>query len=738
MQKHMFGLFALPSGSSSKPWICQSSTTGGIISYGKTVRNALLVKRCQDLAPVFAKLRRSPAPLAQKLSALPRKLWARALHGISGCPLASAQLAHLRAAAVRALRINAAGTSALLRLSIGSDLTVDPGFYQLWQVMQDLRRMCRKHATVVRRWKLFMQWHGGEAGHGPFHKVLQVLSQVGWSVAEPPQVVDHEQLTFNILTAPNALLRRRLESAWLRYVALSQAHRPSMAGMQAIDPCLLQQDVASLGLLDAARLNALRSGAFLFDHAHAKYDCTKTGLCVRCSVPDTRQHRVCECPAYAEVRAPFAWVCTEWPRLPQCLTHHLLPPANPFLPDLHRSLVALPDLSDRFFSSTAIDGKQHLFTDGSCLLQTPAEFALAAWGVINATSGCVISSGPVPGLLQSSPRAELWALISALKWGLWVRVSVVLWTDSLKGAEGVRKLLEDATWLPEANAGLWTLIAELVACYTVDTLDIQHVPSHLREDVCETPLEEWLACWNNKVDRLAGQTNLNRDVALANAHAQALAYHQRLTEVMRALRGIYFGIAEQTAHGSGITAEDPFLEEVREDAPAIEVQNRLHEEVPLNWLSQATSSCSEFPASFVQSACNFLLGQDLSSTECFEVSWVELVFMVLVSDGIEFPCRCPSSGAWKVRQDLPFAPAMTVAVQLRTLQTIWRRALGTGLLEQFLVKGLDRCGFGVCFPLDGLRVGCNQELLRQARQSLSVWACPPVRSVGQLARMFHR
>ena len=47
---------------------------GGIISYGKAVRNALLAQRCKDLGPVFAKLRRSPAPLSQKLATLPRKL----------------------------------------------------------------------------------------------------------------------------------------------------------------------------------------------------------------------------------------------------------------------------------------------------------------------------------------------------------------------------------------------------------------------------------------------------------------------------------------------------------------------------------------------------------------------------------------------------------------------------------------------------------------------------------------
>ena len=710
---------------------------GGIISYGKAVRNALLVQRCKDLAPIFAKLRRSPAPLAQKLAALPCKLWRRALHGVSGCPLADAQLAALRASAVRALRANAAGSSALLRLSINSDLTCDPGFYQLWVTFLDLRRMCRKHPSALRRWRLFREWHGGETGHGPFHKLLQVLSQIGWSIGVPPLVTDHDGFEFDALEVPSGLLRRRLEAAWLRYVALSHAHRPSMAGMQAIDLSLLRQDAGTLSSLDTARLSALRSGAFIFDHAHAKFDLSKTGLCACCAVPDTREHRVCHCPLYADVRAPFAWVCDEWHQLPPCLTHHLLPPVNPHLKALHSRLNALPDLSDAFVSTAATHGKQHLFTDGSCLMQHQAEFALAAWGVVNATSGAVLSSGPVPGLMQCAPRAELWALISALKWGLRVRVSVVLWTDSLRGAEGIRKLQDDSSWLPVANVDLWRQIAALVACYANDELDAQHVPSHLDVETCESPLEEWLAYWNNQVDVLAGQTNLNRDVAFAATHASVLGYHQHVTDIMRALRGIYFGIAQQTAHRRGSTAVDVEAEDVEAVGIGVHEGPRLSEELPLSWQSLVVRQHSDLPSGFVQQLCLFVVHQDSSFSERFDISWVELVVMVLLEGRVLFPARCHVTGDWKDRNNLPFAPPMTFAVQLRLARSVWRSLLGVALRGQFILQGLDRSLLGVLFPLEGLRIGCDTELLLRARQALSGWAAPAVRTAGQLARPFH-
>ena len=216
---------------------------------------------------------------------------------------------------------------------------------------------------------------------------------------------------------------------------------------------------------------------------------------------------------------------------------------------------------------------------------------------------------------------------------------------------------------------------------------------------------------------LAGQTNQNRAVDLVSVHTQPLAYHQRLTEEMRALRAVYFGIAERTAHRSGMPAVEQALEDGPEDLALTAVDCRLH--VPLNWLALANSSCSELPRSFVQQAYQFLLEQDMSSSLCFEVSWVELLVMGLLSGRVQFPFRCSVTGVWKERQSLPFASDMTLAAQLSLLWSVWRRSLGTALLEQFLVKGLDRCLMGVQYPLDGLRIGCDQELLLKARQSFS-------------------
>ena len=245
----------------------------------------------------------------------------------------------------------------------------------------------------------------------------------------------------NLLEMPKALIRSLCEQAWLNFVASKHRHRQTMSDLHGIDRSLLRSDAGRLSALDHARLAALRSGAFMFGASHSRFDLTQDGLCSVCRVPDTHEHRVRFCPKFSEARQPFQWVCELWPTLPRCLCHHLLPPANPYLQDLRGQLMALPDSSAPFFTSVSTEGPQHVFCDGSCLHSRDQSLALAAWSSINASTGSIIACGPVPGLMQTAPRAELWGAISSLKWGVFMQTPVVLWTDSDMVGRGLRELL---------------------------------------------------------------------------------------------------------------------------------------------------------------------------------------------------------------------------------------------------------------------------------------------------------
>ena len=79
-------------------------------------------------------------------------------------------------------------------------------------------------------------------------------------------------------------------------------------------------------------------------------------------------------------------------------------------------------------------GDVHVFTDGSCLNQGFPSCRLAAWAVVLAdargvTPGQVLDAAPLPGMMQSSYRAEIFAVLRALNCMRLQSARVAIWTD---------------------------------------------------------------------------------------------------------------------------------------------------------------------------------------------------------------------------------------------------------------------------------------------------------------------
>ena len=284
---------------------------GGIFSFCAAVRNQSLQRRFQGLAPVWARLSRSKAPICLKLGAIPGKFWAKAMHGIEGCPIADSHINKLRATATRALRLCPSGASPMLRLSTDRNLELDPGFYQLWAVLTLFRRLGRKQPDFFLRWTSYMLSFDGHLRHGPFAKVLHVTNQVGWRITRPPFFVDRHGFEHDLQAIPTSALRLLAEGAWLWHVSRCHVHRGTMHELAGIDLDVLRAD-HHLPAPTLARQAALRSGAHMFTAAHARFDSSLSGLCEVCRVPDTPEHRVCHCPRYQTARSRFPWLSGRW------------------------------------------------------------------------------------------------------------------------------------------------------------------------------------------------------------------------------------------------------------------------------------------------------------------------------------------------------------------------------------------------------------------------------------------
>ena len=513
-----------------------ASELGGHLSFTGATHNHNLVVRCRALGPLWQRLRRSKAPTPQKLAILPLKFWAKALHGAVVCPLSNSHLQQLRVAATKALGIRPGGVSSLLRLSIAPQMDSDPGFYMLWSVLRDIRRISTKVPNLLLSWREFMSNYDGQLFHGPFSKILSVIGQVGWTLLVPPYFQDHEGLQHSMLDSAEGCLRNLAERAWLHLVGKAHSHRKTMADLQGIDLGLLRADQHRRSALDSARLASVRAGAFLFDAQHAKYDLSKTGLCACCHVPDTVEHRVRFCPKYAEQRKPYEWVCAQWDELPVSLTHHLLPPCNPHLPALRRHLHAIGDCSGIFASGPDSGGTQHLFTDGSCIRAEHADFALAAWGVIHARKRLAVANGLVPGLLQTAPRAEIWAVIASAKWAAFFQACTFVWIDAQHVVQGVHALQRGCHCASWENHDLWSILQSILEGLSESMFCVFHTPSHLDVLATESAYEDWLALNNNHADTLACFTNGNRSEAFSECYDRAWSHFQKMREAGRALR----------------------------------------------------------------------------------------------------------------------------------------------------------------------------------------------------------
>ena len=707
---------------------------GGFMAFGTFTRNAELKDRCAALAPIWSALRRSRAPLVLKMMALSGKCWPKALHGIEGCPLPEAEINKLRAAATKALQIRPGGVSSMLRLSINEKCESDPGFYVVWSCVRQVRHIAGAQPGFLSKWRLFMQSFDGTLYQGPVSRLIRVLSQVGWSIQVPPFVCDHEGLVHDLLRIPGSLLHRLLEHAWLQYVATQHRHRRSMRDLLGIDPALLRSDASRLSALDAARLGSLRAGAFISGEQQAKFDLTQNGMCLTCQAPDTVRHQVCECPRYAQQRDGHAHVLQQWEQLPVALTHHLLPPANPHLPRLRALLAGLVDCTGRFHCSGSQSVWHHLFTDGSCDHSLHADFALAAWAVISATDELPISCGPVHGLLQTAPRAELLAMISAARWALKFRRRCIVWADALGIVEGVADIRNWAR-RPNDNDDLWDILEALLQQLQPDDFLVRHVPSHLCITRTESPFEDWIATHNQHADTLAGLANQNRPWSLQQCRQQALDYHLHMLQVQRSLRAVFFGIAAAKLSEVCVPDSEAADQADAELEPSVPRTLFLEDVVPVNWKERIEATEGRIPRDFLVFVCQFLLSQDDQSCEVHHISWLELVFMLHVDGRVAYPVA-HSQGKWMSASTVAFLPLPpTVAGRLYLVRRAVKEILAIFGASSLLVSNLNRVVLGVDFPLDGLTLGADVGILQAARSLLSQFCSGRrVNSLAALAR----
>ena len=147
--------------------------------------------------------------------------------------------------------------------------------------------------------------------------------------------------------------------------------------------------------------------------------------------------------------------------------------------------------------------------------------------------------------------------------------------------------------------------------------------------------------------------------------------------------------------------------------------------VPVGW--RLNLDTSQLPVEFLVAVGTFILNQDSTAEHCFQVSLLELLF--ILGGIVEFPVCCSITGKWIAPSQIAFTgPVQTVASQLRLLRFALRLLFKAFSVDGWRVGGINLGFLGVTIPFDGVLMGVDRSLVESSRRAIQDF------SAGRLIR----
>ena len=722
-----------------------SSELGGSLSFCLRSAASLPVQRIDSLGDAWRSLRRSATSAHIKELILRQAFWPKALHGICITPLPWRFVQQLRSRAVKALGHGLAGANPGIRLSLLSRAPdTDPAVFQLLRTFLEFRRLIAKQPTLISLWRDFVMREAlCSSLSGPFSKLAEQSVLIRWHFADPPWFLDHDG-RFHLLDMPEVLLRDLLLDAWYQSLAVSVSHRKDFDGLCGLQwPPEISEN--GLSLVDQARLNSLREGAFLTGESQGKFDLLKGPHCRFCGFLDSLAHRCCSCPHYASVRSQHPEALRLWSGSSVSLRERLLPSRNPHAAMVKHSLLALDSGEARFMLEP--DGSPHydLFTDGSAFHPLRVGYGLASFAVVSVQHGQVLVAGPLQGLQQDSNRAELVALKAAASWCILHEVSGTLWTDSAYAGQGFYMLLQGGHWTDfDTNEDLWRELSELLSHSFPHQLQIQHVPGHGGKQP-PLDLEAWTAHWNEVADGAARTAHSMRPQDFQHLWHSYVSWSQQQGRQLQCFRDLHLAMAQLP--GANLSGDGDFDQEDEAGPlnrhPILDVTSFV-DNLPLDWLVRWTGSfgSQHYGVDLVRELVDLLVQDADTLGPAYEISWLELAALVFGQNlSHPLPCTEGSGKTWQDRSRVPVAGwiSISVAHRVRYLMSLIRCLDRSFQLGVEFCSGLDRSAWRITFPLSGLVVHLSAASLACIDQVLACFTSQRfVRTSNDLSRPFVR
>ena len=339
-------------------------------------------------------------------------------------------------------------------------------------------------------------------------------------------------------------LQHRLEAQWQAAVAASLQHRPGFGGLQRVDAFTTRLLLRQFGQEAQAVLRVALTGRFFTERELHHVGQSDQPFCPFCGAIDGIPHRVESCPMFQADRAQHLGHLQDTvSSLAPIQKEHAwaLQPAG--ISDLQCSLLSIGwGEADSLQPLCSVGRPQHLFVDGSCLMPRVPPLRLAAWSVVLALSdtlfeSSVIDVGPLPTVIQTSFRAEIYAMLKALQYIVISPGDFCVWSDC---AGVVAKLQRFQDGGPEplylsSNSDLWRMVWEALQGVR-HRVTICKVPAHMDVLAAEDLVHEWAIVLNGVADSAAKHANLNRPESFWSLWNQVrVSYNQELDNAQRCM-----------------------------------------------------------------------------------------------------------------------------------------------------------------------------------------------------------
>eukprot|EP00438_Fugacium_kawagutii_P022223 Skav203956 [mRNA] locus=scaffold391:472720:477201:+ [translate_table: standard] len=607
---------------------------GAQLAYCAKPCKKVFQQRLDAVGHVWRLLRHSSAAPWFRKQAILVAVWPKLLHACEASWVTEAECAKLRSRCMFALGWNRAGASPAVRWSLMQNPMLDPLFFQVWNVISNFWRLSKTYPLVRESWIPFFS-SGHLSNQGVFHAFEMALQILDW-LLDDTWTLHVRDLFLNWHQVSLDTLRQLAIFCWRQRVG---RERSDFEGLQSIDVNVSFGSYKATTIAESELVATIQDGTFYLNKHLSKFDASKQATCANCGEEDTLEHRCLRCPKYAAVRNEHVEAIQQWDSSPY-FAQHALVEMNPFQWTHWKLLQALPDTRQDFFAGPHHDGLHHIFTDGSC--KFPASpWKLAAWGVILMDSNRVLAQGVVPGLVQTSDLAELFAAHSALCWALHYGARICLHTDSqyvISGLDHLRRVGHvPGSW---KYVHIWWQVLEVLHLLGDHMWDTHHVFSHQNCSSAANALQEWFIRGNANADSVPAQAQLLRPPDFEDNYQRLLA-HDRCSrlKVRRQLQLLVAIAQTDLRNGVGMTEWDPEDTMISElGISCTENGQLLAQQVDSDFVQHIPRHLSGgFSFHFRQQLLRFVISCDMQAATSRFVSGLELLAAFMLSGDVSIP-----------------------------------------------------------------------------------------------------